>query len=137
MPMGIHSVLAEGGRQLSGSQRQRVMIARALVNRPRLLFFDHAMAALDNRTQAIIGESIAKISGTRLVVTNRLGALRDGDRIIVLEAARIVESGPYDELSTECVLFVQPRRLAMPLKSGRTRVSWQDLLHRMRQICGN
>lgn len=98
MPMGIHSVLAEGGRQLSGGQRQRVMIARALVNRPRLLFFDHAMAALDNRTQAIIGESIAKISGTRLVVTNRLGALRDSDRIIVLEAGRIVESGPYDEL---------------------------------------
>lgn len=98
MPMGIHSALTEGGRQLSGGQRQRVMIARALVNRPRLLFFDHAMAALDNRTQAIIGDSIAKISGTRLVVTNRLGALRDSDRIIVLEAGRIVESGPYDEL---------------------------------------
>ena len=60
MPMGIHSALTEGGRQLSGGQRQRVMIARALVKRPRLLFFDHAMATPDNRTQGIIGESIAK-----------------------------------------------------------------------------
>jgi NHLM bacteriocin system ABC transporter ATP-binding protein len=98
MPRGIHSALAEGGRQLSGGQRQQVMIARALVNRPRLLFFDHALAILDNPTQAIIGESIAKMSGTRLVVTNRLNTLRDIDRIVVLEAGRIVESGRYDDL---------------------------------------
>jgi ABC-type bacteriocin/lantibiotic exporter with double-glycine peptidase domain len=98
MPKGIHSALAEGGRQLSSGQRQRVMIARALVNRPRLLFFDHAMATLDNRTQAIIRESIAKMSGTRIVITNRLSTLRDTDRIIVLEAGRVVETGPYDEL---------------------------------------
>lgn len=98
MPRGIHSALAEGGCQLSGGQRQRIMIARALVNRPRVLFFDRAMATLDHHTQAIIRESLMKMSGTRLVVTNHHNALRNVDRVIVMEGGRIVETGRYDEL---------------------------------------
>ncbi len=98
MPMGLASVISEGGGQISGGQRQRVIIARALVNRPRLLFFDEATSALDNRTQAIVRESIDKMNATRIVVAHRLSTIRDADRILVLEAGRIVESGTYDEL---------------------------------------
>ncbi len=98
MPLGLDTMVTEGGGQLSGGQRQRVMIARALVHRPRLIFFDEATSALDNRTQAIVGESLAKMNATRLVIAHRLSTIRDADHIIVLEAGRIVEAGTYDEL---------------------------------------
>ena len=98
MPMGLESFVMEGGGQLSGGQRQRVMIARALVNRPRLIFLDQATSALDNRTQAIVGASLAAMNGTRIVIAHRLSTIRAADRILVLDAGRIVESGKYDEL---------------------------------------
>ena len=98
MPMGLDTLVTEGGSQLSGGQRQRVMIARALVSRPRLIFFDEATSALDNRTQAIVGESLAKMNATRIVIAHRLSTIRDADRIIVLEGGRVAETGTYDEL---------------------------------------
>jgi NHLM bacteriocin system ABC transporter ATP-binding protein len=98
MPMGLESFVMEGGSQLSGGQRQRVMIARALINRPRLIFLDQATSALDNRTQAIVGESLAAMNATRIVIAHRLSTIRDADRIIVLEGGRIAETGTYDEL---------------------------------------
>jgi ABC-type bacteriocin/lantibiotic exporter with double-glycine peptidase domain len=98
MPMGLESFVMEGGSQLSGGQRQRVMIARALVNRPRLIFFDQATSALDNRTQAIVGESLSAMNATRIVIAHRLSTIRDADRIVVLEGGRIVETGTYAEL---------------------------------------
>jgi ABC-type bacteriocin/lantibiotic exporter with double-glycine peptidase domain len=98
MPMGLETFVMEGGGQLSGGQRQRVMIARALVNRPRLVFFDQATSALDNRTQAIVGASVAAMNATRIVIAHRLSTIRDADRILVLEKGRIAESGSYDEL---------------------------------------
>ena len=98
MPMGLQTFVMEGASQLSGGQRQRLMIARALVNRPRLIFFDQATSALDNRTQAIVGESLAAMNATRIVIAHRLSTIRDADRIVVLEGGRIVETGSYDEL---------------------------------------
>ncbi len=98
MPMGLKTMLGEGAGQLSGGQRQRVMIARALVHKPRLLFFDEATSALDNRTQAIVGASVATMNATRIVVAHRLSTIRDADRILVLERGRIVEAGTYEEL---------------------------------------
>jgi NHLM bacteriocin system ABC transporter ATP-binding protein len=98
MPMGLETFVMEGGGQISGGQRQRVMIARALVNRPRLIFLDQATSALDNRTQAIVGASLAAMNATRIVIAHRLSTIRDADRILVLERGRIVESGTYDEL---------------------------------------
>jgi len=74
------------------------MIARALVNRPRLIFLDQATSALDNRTQAIVGASLAAMNATRIVIAHRLSTIRDADRILVLERGRIVERGTYDEL---------------------------------------
>ena len=98
MPKGLDTMVTEGGGQLSGGQRQRVMVARALVKRPRLIFFDEATSALDNRTQAIVGESLAKMNATRLVIAHRLSTIRAADQIIVLDGGRIAESGTYDDL---------------------------------------
>jgi NHLM bacteriocin system ABC transporter ATP-binding protein len=98
MPMGLQTFVMEGGNLISGGQRQRVMIARALVHQPRLIFFDQATSALDNRTQAIVGASLAAMNATRIVIAHRLSTIREADRIIVLDGGRIAETGTYDEL---------------------------------------
>ena len=98
MPMGMHTVVSEGGGTFSGGQRQRLMIARAIVNRPRILFFDEATSALDNRTQKIVTDSLDAMHATRIVVAHRLSTIINADRIIVLEQGRIVEEGSYQEL---------------------------------------
>jgi ABC-type bacteriocin/lantibiotic exporter with double-glycine peptidase domain len=110
MPMGLASAVTEGGSQISGGQRQRVMIARALVRRPRLLFFDEATSALDNRTQAVVSKSIDGLNATRIVIAHRLSTIRDADRILVMEAGRIVESGTYDELMAKGGAFMHLAR---------------------------
>jgi NHLM bacteriocin system ABC transporter ATP-binding protein len=98
MPMGMHTVISEGGSTLSGGQRQRLMIARAVVNRPRILLFDEATSALDNRTQAIVSQSLEKLQATRLVIAHRLSTIINADRILYFDGGRIVESGSYTEL---------------------------------------
>jgi ATP-binding cassette subfamily C protein len=98
MPMGMHTVVSEGGGTLSGGQRQRLMIARAIVRRPKILLFDEATSALDNRTQAIVSESLDRLQATRIVVAHRLSTIINADRIYVVEAGRIVQTGTYAEL---------------------------------------
>ena len=98
MPMGMHTLLPEGGGGLSGGQKQRLLIARALARKPRILLFDEATSALDNRTQALVQASLKKLSVTRVVIAHRLSTVQDVDRIFVMEAGRIVESGRYEEL---------------------------------------
>ena len=98
MPMGMHTLVGEGGGTLSGGQRQRLMIAKALVNRPRLVFFDEATSALDNPTQAVVADSLECLQATRILIAHRLSTIRHVDRIYMLDAGRIVESGAYEEL---------------------------------------
>jgi NHLM bacteriocin system ABC transporter ATP-binding protein len=98
MPMGMHTLLMEGAATISGGQRQRLMIARALIGRPRILLFDEATSALDNRSQAVVMQSLDQLSTTRLVIAHRLSTVERADRIFVLEHGRIVESGSYPEL---------------------------------------
>ncbi|GAB3129139.1 NHLP bacteriocin export ABC transporter permease/ATPase subunit [Novispirillum itersonii] len=98
MPMGMHTVLPDGGASLSGGQRQRLLIARALVRRPALLLLDEATSALDNLTQAIVSETLSRLTATRIVVAHRLSTIRHADRILVLDGGRLVEDGPYDTL---------------------------------------
>lgn len=97
MPMGLHTMLSSGGA-ISGGQRQRLMIAQALVRRPRILFFDEATSALDNETQRTVIESTRRLSATRLVIAHRLSTVMDADRVIVMSEGRIVEQGPPADL---------------------------------------
>ncbi|HEX5454134.1 MAG TPA: NHLP bacteriocin export ABC transporter permease/ATPase subunit [Stellaceae bacterium] len=107
MPMGMQTVLSESATSLSGGQRQRLIIARALVRKPRILIFDEATSALDNRTQAIVNDSLDQLNMTRIVVAHRLSTIRGVDRIHVLDAGRIIESGGYQELVERGGLFTQ------------------------------
>ena len=105
MPMGMQTVISEGSTNISGGQRQRILIARALVNKPSILIFDEATSALDNRTQAIVTKSLEKLNATRIVVAHRLSTIRNCDRILVMDAGRIVESGSFDELVAQGGIF--------------------------------
>ncbi|MGB3288949.1 MAG: NHLP bacteriocin export ABC transporter permease/ATPase subunit [Burkholderiaceae bacterium] len=98
MPMGMHTVVSESGGSLSGGQAQRLMIARAIVARPRILILDEATSALDNRSQAWVTDSLARLATTRIVVAHRLSTITKADRIYVMDAGRIVETGSFDEL---------------------------------------
>jgi ABC-type bacteriocin/lantibiotic exporter with double-glycine peptidase domain len=113
MPMGMHTMVMEGGTTLSGGQRQRLMIARAIVSRPRILIFDEATAALDNRTQAIVNESLRKLNSTRVVVAHRLSTIQDADRIYVVDRGEIVETGNHQELIASNGLFAKMARRQM------------------------
>ena len=98
MPMGMHTYVSEGGGTLSGGQRQRLMIARAIVNKPKIIFLDEATSALDNRTQQIVSESMDRMEATRIVIAHRLSTIINADKICYLEAGQIIEQGTYQEL---------------------------------------
>lgn len=110
MPMGLHTVVSEGGSTLSGGQRQRLMIARALVNKPRIIFFDEATSALDNRTQSIVSESLERLQATRIVIAHRLSTIRNADRIFVMDAGQVAEAGTYEELMALDGVFAELAR---------------------------
>ena len=98
MPMGMHTIISEGAGGISGGQRQRLMIARAIAPRPKVLMFDEATSALDNMTQKTVSDSLERLKCTRIVIAHRLSTIRACDRIIYLEQGRIAEDGTYDEL---------------------------------------
>jgi len=105
MPMGMHTVISEGGNTLSGGQRQRILIARAIVQRPRILLFDEATSALDNRTQEMVTRSLDEIRATRVVIAHRLTTVMNANRILVLDQGRLVQSGTYKQLVDEPGIF--------------------------------
>ena len=98
MPMGLHTIVSENGANVSGGQLQRLIIARALVNKPNLMFLDEATNAMDNIVQRLVQETLESMSITRIVVAHRLSTITNVDRIYVMEKGQIVESGSYDEL---------------------------------------
>ena len=107
MPMGMQTVISEGSSNISGGQRQRILIARALVNKPSILIFDEATFALDNRSQAIVTESIDRLNATRIVIAHRLSTIRNCDRVIVTDEGRVVETGTFDELMEKGGIFAE------------------------------
>ena len=110
MPMGMHTIIAEGGGGLSGGQRQRMVIARAIVHKPKILFFDEATSALDNRTQAMVTQSLEKLQATRVVIAHRLSTIRNADCIFAIDHGRLMESGTYDELMEQDGYFAKLAR---------------------------
>ena len=98
MPMGMHTIISEGAGGISGGQKQRLMIARAVAPNPKILMFDEATSALDNITQKKVSEALDGLKCTRIVIAHRLSTIKQCDRIIVLDGGKIVGDGTYDEL---------------------------------------
>ena len=100
-------MISEGAGGISGGQRQRLMIARAIAPKPKILMFDEATSALDNITQKKISESLGSLKCTRIVIAHRLSTIRQCDRIIVLERGKIIEDGKYEELIAKNGFFAE------------------------------
>ena len=98
MPMGMHTIISEGAGGISGGQKQRLMIARAVAPNPKILMFDEATSALDNITQKKVSDALDGLKCTRMVIAHRLSTIKQCDRIIVLGGGKIAEDGTYDEL---------------------------------------
>ena len=107
MPMGMNTMIAEGSGGISGGQRQRLMIARAVAPKPKILMLDEATSALDNKTQKQVSEALDQLKCTRIVIAHRLSTIKNCDRILVLDKGSIVEDGTYDELIAKNGLFAE------------------------------
>jgi ATP-binding cassette subfamily C protein len=113
MPMGMNTIVTGRGNTLSGGQRQRVMIARAIVNKPRILFFDEATSALDNQAQEIISQNLERLQVTRVIIAHRLSTIINADRIYVFSKGEIVQEGTYEELMRQPGPFAELSRRQM------------------------
>jgi ABC-type bacteriocin/lantibiotic exporter with double-glycine peptidase domain len=98
MPMGLETMLTDASRVLSGGQVQRLLLARAFVQKPAVLIMDEATSALDNTTQRATMRAVRELPATRIVIAHRLSTIRHADRIIVLDGGRIAEMGSFDQL---------------------------------------
>lgn len=107
MPMGMNTIIAEGAGGISGGQKQRLMIARAIAPKPKVLMFDEATSALDNMTQKRVSESLDALKCTRIVIAHRLSTIRQCDRILFLDGGHIIEDGTYDELIAKDGAFAE------------------------------
>ncbi|MBR4502496.1 MAG: ATP-binding cassette domain-containing protein [Clostridia bacterium] len=107
MPMGMNTMIQEGGGTISGGQRQRLMIARAIAPKPRILIFDEATSALDNITQKKVSEALDRMKCTRIVIAHRLSTIRHCDRILVIDGGKIAEDGTYEELIAKNGIFAE------------------------------
>ena len=107
MPMGMQTLISEGQGGISGGQKQRLMIARAVAPKPKILMFDEATSALDNLTQKKVSDALDGLKCTRIVIAHRLSTIRHCDRILVLDGGKIREDGTYDELIAKNGLFAE------------------------------
>ena len=98
MPMGMQTMISEGQGGISGGQKQRLLIARAIAPKPNVLIFDEATSALDNLTQRKVTEALDSYKCTRIVIAHRLSTIQACDRILLLRGGKIEEDGTYDEL---------------------------------------
>ena len=117
MPMGMNTILQDGGGTISGGQRQRLMIARAIAPKPRILIFDEATSALDSITQKKVSEALDKMKCTRIVIAHRLSTIRHCNRILVIDGGKIAEDGTYEQLIARNGIFaelVERQRLDAP-----------------------
>lgn len=107
MPMGMNTIISEGSGGISGGQRQRLMIARAIAPKPKILMLDEATSALDNLTQKRVSESLDSLKCTRIVIAHRLSTIKQCNRILVLDGGKITEDGTYDELIAQNGVFAE------------------------------
>ena len=105
MPMGMMTMVGAGGAVLSGGESQRVTIARSLLDSPRVMLLDEATNWLDNENQAEVMQNLALLTSTRIVIAHRLSTLQQADRIYVMQAGKVVQSGSFNELMEEEGVF--------------------------------
>jgi ATP-binding cassette subfamily C protein len=100
LPAGLDTVVGDRGVRMSGGERQRIALARAVLRRPALLILDEATSAIDNESELLIRRALSGLRGefAMLVVAHRLSTASDADRVVVLDGGRVVESGGWDEL---------------------------------------
>ena len=122
LPEGYDTVIGERGSRLSGGQRARIAIARALVHNPRLLLLDEATAALDYESERLIHDHMAQIAAGRTVflVAHRLSTMRLTDRIVVLEKGRVVQVGTHAELIAQVGRYRSLYHAHMMMEAPRT-----------------
>jgi len=106
MPMGMFTHIIDSAG-MSGGQKQRLLIARVIASRPRIILLDEATSALDNISQQKVAESLKGLGCTRIVIAHRLSTIRDCDRIVVLDSGKITEDGTYDELLAQNGAFAE------------------------------
>ncbi len=107
MPMQMNTVIDSGGMGISGGQKQRLLIARAIASKPKVILFDEATSALDNITQKNISDAVSEMNCTRIVIAHRLSTIIDCDRIICLDAGKIIEEGTYEQLMERGGFFAE------------------------------
>lgn len=107
LPNGMQTILGEGGSGLSGGQCQRLLIARAVISKPKVLFMDEATSALDNITQKQVVENLGRFGCTRIAIAHRLSTVMSCDRIFVLDKGKIIEEGSPSELLARKGFFYQ------------------------------
>ncbi len=107
MPEGLHAPIAQGGTNVSGGQRQRLAIARAVIKRPRIYLFDDSFSALDLATDARLRQALAPVTAeaTVLIVAQRVSTILDADQILVLEDGVVVGRGTHEELLETCETY--------------------------------
>ena len=109
MPGGLDAPIAQGGTNVSGGQRQRLAIARALVRRPEIYLFDESFSALDVATDARLRAALKPVTrhASVIIVAQRVSTIKDADQIVVLEGGEIVGVGPHDELVRSCATYAE------------------------------
>lgn len=106
-PEGFETEIAQGGKNVSGGQKQRLSIARALVKKPEILIFDDSFSALDFRTDSRVRKALnaETVNGTIILIAQRISSIKNADQIIVLDEGRIVGMGRHDELMENCEAY--------------------------------
>ncbi|WP_347251467.1 ATP-binding cassette domain-containing protein [Legionella sp.] len=110
-PMEMDTFINEGMQSLSGGEMQRIILARALVKKPKIIFLDEATSALDSQSQFRVQEYLNKLKVTQLVIAHRLSTLRSADRILVIQEGQIIQEGNFDRLVREPGYFAELAKL--------------------------